>query len=153
MGRSQETFSKKEREKKRRKKKQEKLEKKLERKANSNKGKPLEEMFSYVDADGNLTSTPPDPRDKPKVKLADIQVSIPKKDDSDDDPGFNAEHTGKITNFSEGKGYGFILDDQTRESIFVHVSDMIDRVGEGSRVKFKVKRGPKGFSATEVRQA
>ena len=61
MGRSQETFNKKEREKKRRKKRQEKLEKKEERKSNSNKGKRLEEMFSYVDENGNLTSTPPDP--------------------------------------------------------------------------------------------
>lgn len=62
MASSQETFSKKEREKKRLKKKKDKVEKKEERQANAQKGQSLEDMMVYVDENGNLTSTPPDPR-------------------------------------------------------------------------------------------
>ncbi|GAB3817910.1 hypothetical protein GCM10028895_14490 [Pontibacter rugosus] len=64
MGRSQETFSKKEKEKKRLKKRQDKEQKKEERQANSDKGKGIEEMLAYVDENGNITSTPPDPTKK-----------------------------------------------------------------------------------------
>ncbi len=148
MGRSQETFNKKEREKKKRKKRQDKQERKQERKANSNKGKPLEEMFSFVDENGNLTSTPPDPSKKSKVKLEDIVISVPKQDPSEK---VDLTHTGKITHFNESKGYGFIRDDQTQESIFVHINNMLDQVRESARVSFKVERGPKGLTAVEVK--
>ena len=57
MGKSQETFNKKEKEKKRLKKRQEKRE---ERKANP-KRSGFENMISYVDENGNFTDTPPDP--------------------------------------------------------------------------------------------
>ena len=76
MARSQETFSKKENEKKRLKKKQDKEEKREERKANSNKGKSLEDMMAYIDEDGNLSSTPPDPRKKRIVKSEDMQIVL-----------------------------------------------------------------------------
>jgi hypothetical protein len=64
MGRSQETFSKKEREKKRLSKRKEKEEKKAERKANSSKGKGLEGMLAYVDENGMISQTPPDTKRK-----------------------------------------------------------------------------------------
>ena len=66
MAKSQETYSKKEKESKKLKKRKEKEEKKLERKANNNKGKSFEEMLAYVDENGNLSSTPPDPKNAPK---------------------------------------------------------------------------------------
>jgi cold shock CspA family protein len=150
MGRSQETFSKKEREKKKRKKRQDKQERKEERKSNNLKGKPLEEMFSYVDENGNVTSTPPDPTKKKKiVKLEDIMISVPKQDPSEKvDP----TRTGKITHFNDAKGFGFIRDDQSQDSVFVHMNDMIDQVRENARVSFRVERGHKGPSAVEVRE-
>jgi hypothetical protein len=64
MAKSKETFNKKEKEKKRLKQRQEKREKKEERKANAKKGKSLEEMMAYIDEDGNISDTPPDPRQK-----------------------------------------------------------------------------------------
>ena len=67
MGRSQETFSKKEKEKKKLRKRQDKEAKKEDRKANSSKGKELDEMMAYVDENGNITETPPDPTKKKKV--------------------------------------------------------------------------------------
>lgn len=62
MGRSQETFNKREREKNRLRKRKEKDEKKAGRKANSDKGKTFEEMLAYVDENGNLSKVPPDPK-------------------------------------------------------------------------------------------
>src|SRR4051812_39479022 len=61
MGKSGETFGKKEKEKKRLKDRQEKQEKMEHRKANAKKGKSLDEMMAYMDENGNLSSTPPDP--------------------------------------------------------------------------------------------
>ena len=44
-----------------------------ERKANSKKGMGLENEFSYVDENGNVSSTPPDPKRMISVKREDIQ--------------------------------------------------------------------------------
>ena len=68
MGRSQETFSKKEKEKKKQKKKQDKEQKKEERKSHTSKGKGIDEMLAYVDDDGNITSTPPRSKEKENCK-------------------------------------------------------------------------------------
>ena len=110
MARSQETFSKKENEKKRIKKKQDKQEKKEERKANSTKGKSLDDMMAYIDEDGNLSSTPPDPRKKKIVKSEDMQISTPRQ--AAIDPA-DLIRTGTVTHFNDSKGYGFIKDSQT----------------------------------------
>ena len=146
MAKSQETFNKKEREKKRLKKRQDKKERKEERKANSKENPTME--YSYLDENGHYSSTPPDPSKKHKVKAEDILVSTPKQD-----PSVKPDTTrsGRITFFNEGKGFGFIQDDQTQESVFVHVNSMIDQVREGARVTFKTERGPKGMSAVDVR--
>lgn len=64
MAKSKQTFQKKEKEKKKKQQQKLKEERKAERKANSSKGKALEEMFAYVDHNGNLTLTPPDPKQK-----------------------------------------------------------------------------------------
>ena len=83
MGRSQETFGKKEREKKRKKKLEDKQKKKLERKDNNLKGFGLDNMISYVDEFGNPTDTPPDPtKKKVEVIAEDIVIGIPKKEEA-----------------------------------------------------------------------
>ena len=55
-----ETWNKKEREKKKKALKKEKAEKKLERKEHGKSSS--DEMIAYLDENGNLSSTPPDPR-------------------------------------------------------------------------------------------
>lgn len=150
MGRSQETFNKKEKEKKKAQKQQEKQEKKAERQANSQKGKSLEDMMAYIDENGNITDSPPDPSRRKVVNAEDIQVSVMKKSDADDLPVIR---TGTVTHFNESKGYGFIRDLQTQESIFVHVNDVQGRIQEGSKVNFEVTMGHKGPQAVSVKTA
>lgn len=149
MGRSQESFGKKEREKKKEKKKKDKLSKKEDRKTNSDKGKSLEDMFAYVDEFGNLSSTPPDPnKKKTVVNLEDIQIGVAKQE-----PINPADllRKGTITFFNDSKGFGFIKDHISQESVFVHINNLVDRVTEGDKVSFETEKGPKGLSAIKVR--
>jgi cold shock CspA family protein len=148
MGRSQETFNKKEKEKKRLKKKQDKEHKKEERKANSSKGSGLDDMLAYVDDEGNITSTPPDPNKKKKViNQEDIQIGVPKQEDVE--PA-DLIRKGTVTFFNESKGYGFIKDHETQESIFVHVNNLKSTIKENDKVTFEVEMGPKGANAVNV---
>jgi cold shock CspA family protein len=149
MGRSQESFGKKEREKKKEKKKKDKLSKKEDRKTNSDKGKSLEDMFAYVDEFGNLSSTPPDPNKKKSVvNLEDIQIGVAKQEPID--PA-DLLRKGTITFFNDSKGFGFIKDHISQESVFVHINNLVDRVSEGDKVSFETEKGPKGLSAIKVR--
>ncbi|RIJ34213.1 cold-shock protein [Pontibacter oryzae] len=149
MGRSQETFSKKEKEKKRLKKRQDKEQKKEDRKATSNKGKGIEDMIAYVDDNGNITSTPPDPTKKKKeIKQEDIQIGVSRQEDLD--PA-DLLRKGSITFFNSSKGYGFIKDQDTQESIFVHQNDLSGPVKENDKVTFEVEQGPKGLNAVNVK--
>lgn len=150
MARSQESFNKKEKEKKRAQKKQEKDAKKEERKNNSDKGKSFEDMLAYVDEDGNITSTPPDPKKKRIINQEDIQISIPKHVAAE---GEDAVRKGIITHFNDSKGYGFIRDLDSQESIFVHVNGLTEPVTEGNKVTFETEMGQKGLMAVNVKKA
>ena len=103
MAKSQQSYNKKEKEKKRRKRKQDKLERREQRKAEKEKNgtKTFEEMLSYVDENGNLTDTPPDPAKKKKIKAEDIVIGIPPKDDTPIDPN----RKGQVKFFNDEKGY------------------------------------------------
>ncbi|GAB3169243.1 cold-shock protein [Telluribacter humicola] len=148
MGRSQETFGKKEKEQKKLKKRQNKEQKKEERKATASKGQNVEDMFVYVDDYGNLTSTPPDPRRKKEVKQEEIQIGVSRQEDID--PA-ELVRKGTVTFFNVTKGYGFIKDHASQESIFVHKNELQDTIKENDKVNFEVERGPKGLNALNVR--
>ena len=148
MSKSQETWSKKEREKKKQKSRQDKLEKKQERKENAKEGKSFDDMLAYIDENGNLSSTPPDPARMRKIKLEDIQISIPKHVPGE---GIDPIRKGKVTFFNESKGYGFIRDLETQESIFVHANGLINQIKENSKVIFEVEMGAKGPNAVNVK--
>lgn len=64
MAKAKETFMKREKQKKRLERLREKRKKMEQRKSESHKGKSLEDMIAFVDENGNLTSTPPDPKFK-----------------------------------------------------------------------------------------
>lgn len=148
MGRSTETFSKQEREKKKLKKQQDKKEKAEDRKTNAVKGKSLDDMMAYVDSTGNITSVPQDPGMRKKVTAESIQISIPKQEDIVVD----IVRTGTVSFFNESKGYGFIKDLQTQESIFVHANSLSEQIKENDKVTFEVEKGQKGPTATKVKK-
>ena len=152
MAKSQETWNKKEREKKKQKSKQDKQEKKLERKQNAgSEGKSLDDMMAYIDENGNITSTPPDPTKKRKVINAeDIEVGVPKQRPVD--PA-DMIRKGTVSFFNESKGYGFIQDLQSQERVFVHVNGLTEAIKENNKVTFEVEMGPKGPSAVNVKLA
>ncbi len=149
MGRSQETFNKKENEKKKQKKRQDKQERKEERKANTHKGQSLDSMLAYVDEFGNFSSTPPDPKQKKEIQAEDIQIGVPKQENIP----VETTHQGVVSFFNESKGYGFIKDKNTQESIFVHQNGLVDAIKENNLVTFEVESTPKGLTAVNVRKA
>jgi cold shock CspA family protein len=150
MAKSQETFNKKEKEKKRLQKRNEKEQRKAERKANTKEGKSLEEMMAYVDENGNITDTPPDAtKKKTVIKEEDIVIGSRNKE------GMTPVITlrkGKVTYFNLAKGYGFIKDEQSQESIFVHVNSLTIAIKENDRVTFETQRGNKGLAAVNVKK-
>jgi cold shock CspA family protein len=149
MGRSQETFSKKDKEKNKIKKRQDKLLKKEERKANS-KGGGLENMMAYLDENGNITDTPMDPKARITVDAESIDINIPKRTEEEPEETLRK---GRVTHFNESKGYGFIKDLETQESIFVHINGVSGTITENDTVTFEKVRGQKGWNAVNVKKA
>jgi cold shock CspA family protein len=148
MARPQETFNKKELEKKRLQKRKEKEQRKEERKANAKPNSSWESMMAYVDENGNISSTPPDPtRAKKIIKTEDIVTGSR----NNQPHGADNVRTGKIMFFNTAKGFGFIKDAESGESVFVHTNSLPGPVKENDKVEFQVERGPKGFSATRVK--
>jgi cold shock CspA family protein len=145
MARSQDTFTKREREKQRVKKQEDKREKMRERKANG-KSKSLEDMMAYLDENGNLTNRPPDPRKMKTFRQEDMQISVPKSEDRVPD----LPRAGTVSFFNTQKGFGFIIDGETRERIFVHANDLSAPIQENDKVTFLIQNGPKGLLATDV---
>jgi cold shock CspA family protein len=148
MGKSQETFNKKEKEKKKLKKRQDKEQKKEERKAAATKGLELEEMFAYVDENGNITATPPDPRQKKIISLEDVQIGISRQMPADPADLFRK---GTVTTYNIAKGYGFIKDHDSQESVFFHLNALSGPIKENDKVAFEVEKSPKGLSARTVK--
>ncbi|MCG9972392.1 cold-shock protein [Christiangramia crocea] len=151
MARSGQTQNKREKEKKKLKKRKEKEQKRLERKENSNKGGSFEDMIAYVDSEGNLTDTPPDPSQKVEVEAEDIEIAVPKKEDREEEE-IITDTEGKVSFFDHSKGFGFIIGKQTGEKYFVHVSGLIDEIMENDKVSFELERGMKGMNAVRVKK-
>jgi cold shock CspA family protein len=138
------SFNKKEREKKRRKKKKDKQYNREQKKLNSTK--PPE--FMYVGEDGNLTTERPDPKLRKKVDLEDIDISTPRTPKTG---GSKYEKSGFVKFLNTDKGYGFIADNNSGDSYFVHINDLDETIQEGSQVTFEAGSGPKGPIALKVK--
>ena len=150
MAKSQQTYSKSEKEKKRLKKREEKQKKKEARKLESKENGPGIQ-FAYVDHDGNLTDTPPDPSKKIKIDASTIEIGVPKRDDSDIEE-FDPVRNGKVSFFDTSKGFGFIIDTESQEKYFTHVSGLIDEIAENDKVSFELEKGMKGMNAVRVKK-
>jgi len=66
---------------------------------------------------------------------------------------FLAMNKGTVKFFNETKGFGFIVDSNTGEEIFVHISGLVDNIREGDSVTFDTAQGKKGLNATNVKRA
>lgn len=58
--------------------------------------------------------------------------------------------TGTVKFFNNTKGFGFIVDDDNKAEVFVHVSGLRSDVKEGDKVTFDVENGKKGLNAVNV---
>jgi cold shock CspA family protein len=146
MAKSQQSYNKKEKEKKRLKKRQEKQQKREKRRANS-EGGGIENMMAYVDEEGNITDTPPDPTKKKKVNAKSIEIGVPKREEQTD-----PIRMGRVEFFNDSKGYGFIKELETQEKYFVHVNGLLEEIKENDKVSFELERGMKGMTAIRVKK-
>jgi len=139
------SFGKRENEKKKQAKRLEKQKRKEERQAGGTAS--LDDMIAWVDESGNLTDIPPEEREtkKAEIKLEDIAVSTPKKEDVDDEP-----LKGRVEYFNADKGYGFIKDAASAEKYFFHISSAPADIKEGNIVNFELERGTRGMNAVRI---
>ena len=142
------SLEKRDKEKKRQQRHEEKKRRKEERKANS-AGGGLENMMAYVDENGQITSTPPDPTKRKEIDISEIQIGVPRRSAEDEIP---VQRIGRIDFFDTSKGFGFIREEGSQERFFVHVSGLLDEVKENDRVTYDVERGQKGMNAVRVRK-
>ena len=145
MGRSKETFGKKEVRNKQIKKRKDKQKRKLEKKEQGKSS--LDDMIAWVDENGQIIDAPPDTTKKSEIVAENIEVSVPR--------GGSVKpinhYTGKVNNFDESKGFGFISSQDLNESVFVHVNDCDGQITTGSKVEFETEKGLKGLKAVNVK--
>ncbi|TNF43734.1 MAG: cold shock domain-containing protein [Bacteroidetes bacterium] len=144
MGRSQESFNKKDVRNKKEKKRKEKEAKKLARRDGEKAS--FDDMIAYVDENGVITSEPVDPGSKTEIKLEDIAVSVPKGSAEEVDP----VRKGTVSFYNESKGFGFIKDMETKQDVFVHANNVTGEIREGNLVTFEVEKGQRGPTAVRV---
>lgn len=147
MAKSQQSFNKKEKEKKRIKKRQDKEQKRKERKETP-KRSGLENMLAYVDENGQLTDTPPDPSKKKLFKAENIELGVPKFEPRES----LSIRKGVVEFFNDSKGFGFIKELDSAEKFFCHVSGLLEEVSENDKVTFEVEHGLKGMNAVRVKK-
>ncbi len=147
MAKSQQTYNKKEKEKAKLKKREEKQKKKDARKADKTPG--IE--FAYVDHNGNLTDTPPDPSLKVEIDAEEIVLGVPPQEEGDRE-AFDPVRQGKVSFYDPSKGFGFIIDNENNEKYFTHVSGIIDEITENDNVSFELEKGQRGMNAVKVQK-
>jgi len=60
--------------------------------------------------------------------------------------------TGKVKFFNVRKGFGFIIEDETNEEFFIHVSGLIDKIDENDHVSFEITEDQRGKKAINVKK-
>jgi CspA family cold shock protein len=60
---------------------------------------------------------------------------------------------GKVKFFNNTKGFGFIVDTESGQEVFVHSSGLNAEIREGDEVMFDVEQGKKGLNAVRVQLA
>ena len=60
---------------------------------------------------------------------------------------------GVVKFFNETKGFGFIIDEESKKEYFVHVSGLVDKIKEHDEVELNIEEGRKGLNAVNVKLA
>jgi CspA family cold shock protein len=60
---------------------------------------------------------------------------------------------GTVKFFNRSKGFGFIIEEDSKTEYFVHVSGLLDKIQEGDSVEFDLVEGKKGMNAVKVKLA
>ena len=60
--------------------------------------------------------------------------------------------TGKVKFFNESKGFGFIIEDDSENEVFVHVSGLTEMVHQDDHVSYEIVEGRKGLNAVNVKK-
>ena len=147
MGRSQETFGKKEVRTRKEKKRKEKEQKRAKKK-NEGKKTSFDDMIAYVDEFGKISSVPPDPDKKTIIAAESIELKIT-KNKPDSASGFLRK--GVVTFYNDSKGFGFIRDLESNERVFVHANNLQEPIKENNIVVFETGRSPRGATGMNVR--
>lgn len=58
---------------------------------------------------------------------------------------------GTVKFFNESKGFGFIVEADSNNEYFVHITGLVDQVSQGDEVEFELKEGRKGLNAINVK--
>lgn len=61
--------------------------------------------------------------------------------------------TGIVKFFNERKGFGFVVDDESKQDIFVHATGLIDRIAQDDKVTFDITEDNRGKKAINVKKA
>ncbi len=105
--------------------------------------------MAYVDEHGMISETAPDPtKKKVVVKLEDIEIGVANRGSAEK---IDPIRRGIVSFFNDSKGYGFIRDLETNESVFIHINNVLEDIKEGNMVTFEVEMGPKGLAASQVK--
>ncbi len=59
--------------------------------------------------------------------------------------------TGTIKFFNSTKGFGFVVEDNSTQEVFIHISGLIDQVKDNDRVSFDTIDGKRGLNAINVK--
>ena len=105
-------------------------------------------MIAYVDENGMITDTPPNPANRKKIDAGSIEIGVPKRE-AVETPSIRK---GRVEFFNHSKGFGFIKEVDTQEKYFVHINSLVEEIKEGDTVSFELERGFKGMSAVRVKK-
>lgn len=60
--------------------------------------------------------------------------------------------TGTVKFYNDAKGFGFIVDDESQNDVFVHATGLVDKVAQDDKVTYDVKEGKQGLNAINVKK-
>ena len=61
--------------------------------------------------------------------------------------------TGVVKFFNESKGFGFIVDDESKKDIFVHITGLDGLIiRENDQVSYEIVDGKKGLNAVNLKK-